>query len=383
MSEYGNAYLYNMKYILSASISLLFVFGSCSSAGTSESTQEQVVHINGSITGTDAAMIYLLAERERKLVPIDSAVIEGGSFSLSDELPQTEMIFMQYVGQPDYFRVFAEPGNITVKADANRVAMLEVKGSAAHDLYNRAMDVIQPFDAEMQRLLAPLSNPKVVMNQSVQDSISALSDDIYERQNAAIYAFVQEHLGSPVAAYLFNRYLIFDIEYEELVEMSTAYAELQPDSRYTAMLTERAALLANSAVGTTAPDFGLPDRDGDTIKLSDWRGSVVLIDFWASWCGPCRKENPEMVQLYREYHPRGLEILGVSFDNSADAWQKAIQDDQLNWIHVSDLNGWSSSAGALYGINSIPHTVLVDKEGKVVAHKLKGDALRAELEKLL
>lgn len=366
-----------------AAIFGLLLLAACGAPDATNTPSENTVVIEGVITGATADKMYLLAERERQLIPLDSCGIENGMFSLRAELPLPEMLFLQFDGQPDYFRVFAEPGKLRLKADAQQVAALEVEGSASHDLYMQALAIIEPFENEIQQLFAPLSNPKVAMSSAMQDSISLLSDAVYERQNAAIQAFANEHIESPVSAYLLNRYLIFDMDYATLNEMAEAYKVLQPDSRYTRMLTERATLLSASAVGAMAPDFALPNTEGDTIQLSDLRGRVVLIDFWASWCGPCRRENPEMVKVYAEYHPKGLEILGVSFDNKAEAWHKAILDDQLTWMHVSDLQGWSSSAGALYGINSIPHTVLLDATGRVVAHNVKGDALRRELDKLL
>lgn len=135
--------------------------------------------------------------------------------------------------------------------------------------------------------------------------------------------------------------------------------------------------------GMDAPDIELPDPEGKTRRLSDLRGKVVLIDFWASWCRPCRAENPNVVRLYGEYHPKGLEIFSVSLDNNRDAWLNAIKSDGLSWPnHVSDLRGWSSAGGRLYGISSIPATVLVDREGKIVARNLRGKDLENKLKEI-
>ena len=135
--------------------------------------------------------------------------------------------------------------------------------------------------------------------------------------------------------------------------------------------------------GMEAPDIALPDRDGNTRRLSDLRGNVVLIDFWASWCRPCRLENPNVVRLYHQYHDKGFEIFSVSLDNSRDAWLKAIGDDHLEWPnHVSDLRGWSSAGGRLYGIQSIPSTVLVDRNGNILARNLRGQELENKLKEI-
>ena len=133
-----------------------------------------------------------------------------------------------------------------------------------------------------------------------------------------------------------------------------------------------------------APDISLPDPSGKNRKLSDLRGKVVLIDFWASWCGPCRRENPNVVRAYTKYKDKGFDIFSVSLDSDGGKWQAAIQQDNLTWKnHVSDLKGWQSAAAKQYGVTSIPHTILLGKDGKIVATHLRGGQLDAMLSELL
>ena len=144
-------------------------------------------------------------------------------------------------------------------------------------------------------------------------------------------------------------------------------------------LQQQIAGMRSFTIGAEAPDFAQATPEGKLLKLSDLRGKVVLIDFWASWCGPCRRENPNVVRMYNVYKDKGFEILGVSLDRDRQRWLDAIEADGLTWPHVSDLQQWSNAAAQLYGVNSIPHTVLLDKEGRILARNLRGDALERKL----
>lgn len=135
-------------------------------------------------------------------------------------------------------------------------------------------------------------------------------------------------------------------------------------------------------IGDEAPDFTLNTPEGKAVKLSDFKGKVVMLDFWASWCGPCRGENPNVVRAYKKYNSKGFEILSVSLDQSKQQWEKAIAADKLTWTHVSDLKGWKSAAASLYRVKGIPKTFLLDKEGKVIAADLRGEALHRKLAEL-
>lgn len=136
------------------------------------------------------------------------------------------------------------------------------------------------------------------------------------------------------------------------------------------------------AIGGQAPDFTQETPGGEPLSLSDLRGKVVLVDFWASWCGPCRRENPNVVRMYDKFKEKGFEILGVSLDNNRDRWIQAIEKDGLEWLHVSDLKGWRNEVAQTYSVTSIPHTILLDEKGRIIARNLRGAALERKLEEL-
>jgi peroxiredoxin len=151
------------------------------------------------------------------------------------------------------------------------------------------------------------------------------------------------------------------------------------DPQFIATLNATISQMEAMLDGATAPEISASTPDGKTMKLSDFRGKIVMIDFWASWCRPCRMENPNVLKVYNQYHSKGFEILGVSLDQDKSKWVAAIQQDGLVWNHISDLGGWQSRPAAVYGVSSIPATVLVDKEGKIIARNLRGPALEAKL----
>ncbi|HEX2900127.1 MAG TPA: TlpA disulfide reductase family protein, partial [Bacteroidia bacterium] len=154
------------------------------------------------------------------------------------------------------------------------------------------------------------------------------------------------------------------------------------DPQFIAFLNGSIAQMESMAVGAVAPDISAPTPDGKSMKLSDFKGKIVMIDFWASWCRPCRMENPNVVKAYNKYHSKGFEILAVSLDQEKGKWLDAIKQDGLIWNHISDLGGFGSQPAKVYGVNSIPATVLVDKEGKIIARDLRGPALEEKLKEI-
>jgi len=161
-----------------------------------------------------------------------------------------------------------------------------------------------------------------------------------------------------------------------------AFIEEFPLDPLAKKITKEVQTLARLRIGAPAPELVLQTPEGDTIRVSDFRGKITLIDFWASWCGPCRRENPNVVRLYQKYHPKGFEIFGVSLDQNREPWIRAIQQDGLVWKHGSDLKGWNSVAAQTYGVNAIPYTVLIDEQGRIIAKGLRGSQLEAFLQQL-
>jgi len=230
-----------------------------------------------------------------------------------------------------------------------------------------------------------IRNPKIinsVQSQLYYDYSNQLSQiKSADKRVEFVKKMINEHPNSPVCIFFVD--ILNTDEYysyhQKLSKGLTAY-KYNP---FVAEYITKTKNIKKLSAGSEAPDIALKNPEGKIVKLSSLRGNYVLIDFWASWCRPCRMENPNNVKLYNKYHDKGFEIYGVSLDRDKNAWLKAIENDGLTWVHVSDLKFWQSEGAKIYNVRAIPHTVLLDKDGKIIATGLRGDSLAKKLKELL
>jgi peroxiredoxin len=195
-------------------------------------------------------------------------------------------------------------------------------------------------------------------------------------------SFVKDHPESVVSALALQN-MMEGMDDSTLNQLYSGLDTAIQHSTFGEQIGTRLAMEKKTSIGQQAPDFTMNDTTGTPVSLSSFRGKYVLVDFWASWCGPCREENPNVVKAYNEYKGKDFTILGVSLDKTKDAWEKAIKDDHLTWNHVSDLQYWDNAAAKLYGVQAIPANFLIDPSGKIIAKNLRGDKLDKELAQVL
>ncbi len=325
----------------------------------------------------------------------DSATIQNGTFSFSG-----------VVNEPNYSRMVFDPegkGKMMVQNDGDRLYFYlanetykmaitdslrtaNITGSATHEAYTAYeeeigggfMDIIDAANKEFSGVdqNAPDKDAQYL---AIRKKYDAKFDERREKE----FAFAKNNPQS-----IFSIDALKDVANKrKLSEIEPVFQKLSKEVRQLGAARElEARILADKTikVGAKAPDFAQPDVNGKVIKASDFLGKYLLIDFWASWCAPCRAENPHLVKAYEKYHAKGLEIMGVSLDDSKGkaAWLKAIEQDGLPWIHVADLKGWSNEAAVLYGVRGIPQNYLIDPTGTIVAVNLRGEKVEEELAKI-
>ncbi|WP_181306308.1 TlpA disulfide reductase family protein [Rufibacter sp. XAAS-G3-1] len=371
------------KQLILAAASIL-VMSACQKKGVATEDSDKSYRISGKINNMTTGKVFLDELGEQAFVPFDTAQInKDGTFVMEGTVAEPAIYKLGFENQEGIMLV-VDNKSIEVTADSGQVAQTyTVTGSKDSELIQELNKIMQSMQQNATALNQQFQEASTAGNEAevkrLQEQFMALQQ---ENQNQ-LKAFVKANPSSVVSVYTAGNVLNLDEHYTFVDSMNTAFKSALPNSKYTKSLEARLSKMRSTAMGSAAPDIKLPSPDGPEIALTSLRGKYVLIDFWASWCGPCRKENPNVVRMYNKYKDKGFEIFGVSLDQDRAKWLKAIEADKLTWPHVSDLKGWESSAATLYGITAIPQTILLDKEGKIIAKNLRGEALEEKLASLL
>jgi peroxiredoxin len=321
-----------MKKNLFPAIALL-VLASC--------TGKNNLSLDGTVKDVPSGKVYLQKYVNKMYFVIDSASIQNGKFKFERnvEIPEIYGLTLDTLKSP--YMLFLDGNPATVAFDTARYYRdTKVEGSALQDLFV----------------------------------------EYRQQRRVRIDEFIQQHPASLVSAYALYRDFSYRLSQDEIRANIALLDSSLHATPYVKTLENLLKTLDRVNIGKPAPDFTLDTPDGQPVKLSDkWGRGYLLIDFWAAWCGPCRRENPRVVAVYNKYRDKGFDIVGVSLDHDRANWKQAIEQDQLTWTHVSDLKYWDSEAAQLYGVRAIPANYLIDKDGIIVAKNLRGE----ELDKLV
>ena len=302
--------------------------------------------IDGQVTDVKEGMMYLKKYVDKTFVDVDSAAIVDGKFKFEGVAPEAlahGLTTRKESSRPMVFFLDNDAMKVTLNESGKE---LDITGSPANEVFMQNAKITRSKEYSLDSLLAA-------------------------------------HPASAVSAYFVVKDFAYKLDLEGMKAVRAKFDASLDGTEYVKQIESMIARMEKVQVDSVAPDFTLPDVDGNPVSLSSFRGKYVLVDFWAAWCPDCRKENPNIVAAWEKYKDKNFAVLGVSLDRNRDQWLAAIEKDGLKWTQVSDLKYWSSDAAVLYCIRWIPMSFLIDPEGKIVSIGLEGEELHNKLEELL
>jgi thiol-disulfide isomerase/thioredoxin len=331
--------------------------------------------ITGTITGlTEGATVQLINSNDN--AQLATAKVQKNSFVLNGKIEEPSLTILN-LGANQQTYIFLDNSKVTVNGSVAAIRELKIAGSATHDDF-------ATFETTFNPLVANLNTKVQAVNNAQGDPAQAPVamkeyEDAKNKIQEAINNYLQKRPASYVSPWLL---LITAAMADDILLMEKRFNALDKtvkESTLGKIVAQKIADDKVGAIGSEAIEFTQSDVDGKPVSLSSYRGRYVLVDFWASWCPPCRKENPNLVKLYNDNKDKNFVIIGVSLDKSKDPWLKAIKDDNLGWVQISDLKHWSNSIAVQYRIQSIPQNFLIDPNGIIIDKNLRGLQLEEKL----
>ena len=367
------------------SVFMIWLIPGCSSKKQTGNAADSTFTVSMLVKNLDSGS-FVMFYSQAGVRTSDTILIKKGLGSVSGQVSGTVRAYLQRI-QPagyDLVQFYLENGIIRISGTLDSMDRGVIVGTPSNEL-----------NKKLQAMMGPVKKAEAALNLEMsqggkdgslpQDSIFARFNKIDKIRKGIVFRFIAMHPSSAVALNEVKEMFAYNPDarqFDSAFHLLDSSARNSPTGREVATQLEIAKRID---IGQPAPLFNMDDQQGRPIELSKQLGKYLLIDFWASWCGPCREDNPNLVQAYKDYGRRGFGIVSVSLDseNDRDKWLEAIRKDKLTWVQVSDLKGWDNAAARLYGINGIPMNFLLDPEGRIIAKGMRGTALRKKLAELI
>ena len=330
--------------------------------------------VTGKVNGIADGKVQIVTMSEEH-TPVATDSVKNGVFTLKGVINEPGLYFLVLANeQPQY--LYLENKVINITGSKSDLKNLQVEGSQSHADFVKFNNIFNPLIAELNGHAALIQKET---DEKKKEGLFKNYESVVNKVNTEVGNFVAANKSSYVSAFLLSISAQVTGDPAVMEQRFNLLSEEVRNSEIGKNIAKNIAYSKVGAVGSDALDFTQADMDGKPVSLSAFKGKYVLLDFWASWCKPCRLENPNVVKVYQKFKDKNFTVLGVSLDQSKDAWVKAVQLDKLSWNHVSDLQQWNNAVAQMYHIQSIPGNFLIDPNGKIIARDLRGEDLEKKL----